>query len=185
MEFETLNEVDQTDPNQVDPTANLERAQLIAAQDTEESALIAEGAIPTGMVTAAPPKQQAPVTAEAEQDQQWPWEEGYDLGDYARNTAEMSMAAPTSMLDFGVDVINKFTGQDFKKLPKFQNDVAQSLRAISAVVLPTLGLTRLGLKGGVAAHGRVGWSMGNSPLVKWVGNRGVESLAGLDRKSVV
>ena len=181
MEFETLNEVDQTDPNQVDLTANLEQEQLIAAQDTEESALIAEGAIPTGMVTAAPPEQQqqAPVTAEAEQDQQWPWEEGYDLGDYARNTAEMSMAAPTSMLDFGVDVINKFTGQDFKKLPKFQNDIAQSLREISAVVLPTLGLTRLGLKGGVAAHGRVGWSMGNSPLVKWVGNRGVESLAGL------
>ena len=180
MEFETLNEVDQTDPNQVDPTANLEREQLIAAQDTEESALIAEGAIPTGMVTAAPPEQQqAPVTAEAEQDQQWPWEEGYDLGDYARNTAEMSMAAPTSMLDFGVDVINKFTGQDFKKLPQFQNDVAQSLREISAVVLPTLGLTRLGMRGGAAAHGRVGWSLGNSPLVKWVGTKGVEALAGV------
>jgi hypothetical protein len=185
MEFENLPEVDQTDPNRVEPTAKLEQEQLIETQNAEEADLIAEGAIPTGVLESAPAEEQAaPVTAEAQQDQQWPWEEGYDLGDYARNTGEMAMAAPTSMLDFGVDAINKFTGQKFKKLPQFQNDVAQSLREISAVVLPTLGLTRLGMGGGAAAHGRVGWSLGNSPLVKWVGTRGVEALAGLGVGSV-
>jgi len=186
MEFENLPEVDQTDPNRVEPTARLQQEQAIEDDNAEQAALLANGDVPTGMLEAASAAEQAaPATAEAPQrDQQWIWEEGYDFGDYARNTSEMAMAAPTSMLDFGVDVINKFTGQKFKKIPKFQNDVAQSLREISAVVLPTIGLTRLGMGGGAAAHGRVGWSLGNSPLFKWVGTRGVEALAGLGVGSV-
>ncbi len=92
MEFENLPEVDQTDPNRVEPTAKLEQEQLIETQNAEEADLIAEGAIPTGVLESAPAEEQAaPVTAAAQQDQQWPWEEGYELGDYARNTGEMAM----------------------------------------------------------------------------------------------
>ena len=45
-----------------------------------------------------------------EQDQQYVWDEGYDMGDFARNTAEGVLAAPTGMIDFGVDLINKIPG---------------------------------------------------------------------------
>ena len=32
---------------------------------------------------------------------------------------------------------------------------------------------------GTAANTRVGWSLGNNKFMQWIGNRGVESLAGL------
>jgi len=179
MEFEPLNEEVNADVNglEIDPMLQLQREQFVEQQQTAQTEVEQEST-PTG-AQATPQETQTPVTAEGEPDQQWPWEEGYDVGDYARNTLESAMAPATGALDFGVDVINKATGQKFAKLPQFQNDVAQSIRQISAVVLPTLGLTRLGMGGAAAAHGRVGWSLGNSPLVKWIGTRGVESLAGL------
>ena len=89
------------------------------------------------------------------------------MGDYARNTLESAFAAQTGLLDFGVDVINKFTGQEFAKPTKFENEVAQSVRELSAVVFPTIGLTRLGMGGGLAAQSRVGWSLGNTAFMKF------------------
>ena len=124
-------------------------------------------------------QQPVPSTEVQQKEQQFPWEEGYDLGDYARQTAEGAFAAPTGMLDFGVDVINKVTGQQFKKLPEFETDHFQALREISSVILPTIGATRLGMTGGAAAHGRIGWGIGNNAFVRAVSTLGVESAAGV------
>jgi len=178
MEFEPLNEEVNLDPNgvQLDPMLQVQRDQFLAEQDAAQTEVEQEAA-PKGEQQPPQPTQ-ADSTEEAE-DQTWPWEEGYDIGDYARNTTENALAAQAGMLDFGVDVINKFTGQDFSKIPEFQAQHSQALREISAVVLPTIGLTKLGMGGAAAAHGRVGWSIGNSPLVKWIGTKGVEALAGL------
>ena len=179
MEYD-IEERFRLDPGELELPAELQVEQDMAQQESAAQAQLAaqaEAAAPTGVEQPSPTQQ--PSTEGEEEEQTWPWEEGYDLGDYARTTAEGAFAAPAGMLDFGVDVINKVTGQEFNKIPEFQADHAQALREISAVVLPTIGLTRVGMAGGVAAHGRVGWSMGNSALVKWIGTKGVEALAGL------
>ncbi|MHA2047422.1 MAG: hypothetical protein ACW99G_21765, partial [Candidatus Thorarchaeota archaeon] len=147
--------------------------QAVQAAQLEAGATTPTGEQPT---TAQQP---VPSTEVQQKEQQFPWEEGYDLGDYARQTAEGAFAAPTGMLDFGVDVINKVTGQKFAKLPEFETDHFQALREISSVILPTIGLTRLGMRGGVAAHGRVGWGIGNNAFIKTVSTLGVESAAGV------
>ena len=178
MEFEPLNEEVNADLNglQLDPMLQVQRDQFLAEQDAEQTE-VEEESTPTG--AQAPPQPTQATSTEGAEDQKWPWEEGYDVGDYVRNTAENAFAAQTGMLDFGVDVINKLSGQNFNKLPEFQAQHSQALREISSVVLPTIGLTKLGMGGAVAAHGRVGWSLGNSAFVKWIGTKGVEALAGL------
>jgi hypothetical protein len=178
MEFEPLNEEVNADLNglQLDPMLQVQRDQFLAEQDAEQTEVEEESA-PTG--AQAPPQPTQAASTEGAEDQKWPWEEGYDVGDYVRNTAENAFAAQTGMLDFGVDVINKLSGQNFNKLPEFQAQHSQALREISSVVLPTIGLTKLGMGGAAAAHGRVGWSLGNSAFVKWIGTKGVEALAGL------
>ena len=175
-----LEEAFRFDPGE-DSLAPELQAQAAAKQKQEEE-LVAERQLeqpsPTGEQQ-APPQQQTSPTGDEQPDQQWPWEEGYDFGDYTRNTLESAFAPATGMLDFGVDVINKFTGQNFAKPTKFENEVAQSVRELSAVVLPTIGLTRLGMGGGLAAQSRVGWSLGNTAFMKFVGSRGVEAAAGV------
>ena len=170
------------DPGETDLSAELQAELAMEQQRAQEAAALAQvqqqATTPTG--AEQPPLQsQAAPTGEAQKEQQFPWEEGYDIGDGLRQIAEGSFAAQTGALDFGVDLINKITGQSFNKLPEFQTEHHQALRKISSVVLPTLGLTRLGMVGGAAANARVGWSLGQSPLVRWVGERGVEALAGL------
>ena len=92
---------------------------------------------------------------------------------------ELAAAVPTGGLDFAVDVVNVIPGVNVPKLTKFENDAAQAIRDVSSVVLPTIGGVGL-LKGaGMAAHSRVGWSFGNTPFMKYLGNRGAEALGGL------
>jgi len=176
-----IEEAFRLDPGETDMSAELQAEAAIEQQRAEQSQVeaqqVAAEAAPTGVQQA--PQQSAPSTEGEMKDQQWPWEEGYDLGDYARNTLESAFAPATGMLDFGVDVINKFTGQQFAKPTKFENEVAQSVRELSAVVLPTIGLTRLGMGGGLAAQSRVGWSLGNTAFMKFIGSRGVEAAAGV------
>ena len=176
-----IEEAFRLDPGETDMSAELQAEAAIEQQLAEQSQVEAQQveaeAAPTGVQQ--PPQQSAPSTEGEMKDQQFPWEEGYDLGDYARNTLESALAPATGMLDFGVDVINKFTGQQFAKPTKFENEVAQSVRELSAVVLPTIGLTRLGMGGGAAAQSRVGWSFGNTAFMKFVGSRGVEAAAGV------
>jgi hypothetical protein len=179
MEYD-LEEAFRFDPGEDSLSPELQAEIAVEQQVAEQNRVDAEMAqpAPTG-VQQTPQQQQTPPTGGEQPDQQFPWEEGYDLGDYARNTLESAFAPAAGMLDFGVDVINKFTGQEFAKPTKFENEVAQSVRELSAVVLPTIGLTRLGMKGGLAAQGRVGWSLGNTAFMKFIGSRGVEAAAGV------
>lgn len=178
MEYD-IEEAFRLDPGETDLSEELQAEialeQQLAAQ-ADIDAQVEEAAL-TGVTQQ--PQQITPSTEGTQKDQQWPWERGYDFGDYLRNTAESALAAPTGLLDFGVEAINKLTGQKFPKLNKFENDVAQSVREISSVVLPTIAAARLGMRGGLAAQSRVGWSIGNTPFMKFIGSRGVEAAAGV------
>jgi hypothetical protein len=107
---------------------------------------------------------------------------GSDVEGFAtdpRYAWELAMSVPTGGLDFAVDMINIIPGVNLPKLTKFENESAQAIRQVSSVVLPTMTGTGVLRAGGLAAQSRVGWSLGNTPFMKFLGNRGVEALAGL------
>jgi len=157
----------------------LERqAEQVAAQAAEAGATTPTG----GQPGQAQPQQ--PATAE----QQAPWQQGFDLGDAARQVAEGALAIPTGVLDFGVDLINKLPskevegmvnpfrpGGQVQKLPEFQTKHIQAVREIGSVVVPTYFLGRSLLGAGAAAQARVGWSIGNNAFVKALGTLGIEA----------
>ena len=182
MEYDPT-EMFRVDPGEMELNDEFQAQMALERQAEEEAAAQAAMAqsgatTPTGGQPGQSQTQQ-PATAGMQQEQQFPWEEGYDIGDYARNTLESAFAVQTGMLDFGVQAINKFTGQKFRELPEFETKHLQAIREISSVVLPTIGLSRLGMAGGTAANARVGWSLGNLPVVRWMGERGIEALAGV------
>ena len=92
MEYD-LEEAFRFDPGE-DSLAPELQAQAAAKQKQEEE-LVAERQLeqpsPTGEQQ-APPQQQTSPTGDEQPDQQWPWEEGYDFGDYTRNTLESAFA---------------------------------------------------------------------------------------------
>jgi len=73
--------------------------------------------------------------------------------------------------DFFVDSINILPGVELKKRPKFENDVTQSIREISSIVLPTVFLTKgaTGVANLGASASRV--KMLSDPLVKFLGEK--------------
>ena len=96
-----------------------------------------------------------------------------------RYSAELAAAVPTSLVDFGVDILNVLPGVNIPKPTKFENETAQAIRQISSVVTPTILLGAGGKAAGTAANTRVGWSVGQNKFVQFMGERGVEALAGL------
>jgi len=109
-------------------------------------------------------------------------EVGSEVEDFAKDpkyAAELVAAIPTGPLDFGVDLINIIPGINLPKLTKFENDTAQAIRELSSVILPTFAGVGAAKGLGAAAHARVGWNFGNTPFMRWLGNRGAEAVGGL------
>ena len=124
------------------------------------------------------PQQTATSTEAAE-----PKEEGNKL----KTTAEAALAIPTGTLDWGISLYNKvMPGEviDLPNIPKFQNEVTQSIRDISSVVVPTILITKGLGAAGAAAHTKVGWKLGADPFVKWLGRAGVAGLGGVTADAI-
>ena len=162
-------------------------AELEQEQQMEQPAAAQPGATtPTG----EQPVQAQPSQPATAVEQQFPWEQGYDIGDAARQVAEGALSVPAGLADFGVDLLNILPSKEIdgienpfrpggkvQKLPEFQTKHLQALREIASVVAPTIILSKLGIQAGAAAHSRVGWSLGNNAFVKAAGTLGVESAA--------
>jgi hypothetical protein len=88
---------------------------------------------PAATPQAAEPTQ---VQPEEPKEQSFPWEAGYDAGDAARNFAEVTLAAPTALVDFGTDVLNMIPGVDIPEIPEFKNEVVQGGRELASIILP-------------------------------------------------
>lgn len=93
------------------------------------------------------------TTEEQPRDQEFPWDEGFDLGDAARNIKENALAVPYGVADFGVDLINLIPGIEIDKLPKFNNRAIQAVRDIASFVVPTIATGGLVGVAGKAAVG--------------------------------
>ena len=94
---------------------------------------------------------------------------------------EMITAVPTGFLDFGADLVNRFLPKSQIQIPKatkYENGVAQTVRDIAAIVGPVMGLQNIGMRAGAALQGRVGWSLGNTAFMRFLGSRGVEAGSG-------
>ena len=195
-------ELQLTEEGQAQAEALQRAAELEEAQAAEEAAGQPPAAAPTGE-TEPTPQPAASKEAQEEFDptkdfayyealgmsrQEWNKRRlgglsiGSDVEGFStdpRYAMELAAAVPTGGLDFGVDLINVIPGVNVPKVTKFENDAAQAIRNVSSVVLPTMAGVGL-LKGaGMAAHSRVGWSFGNTPFMKYLGNRGAEALGGL------
>ena len=120
-----------------------------------------------------PQQQQAPSTEEAPKEEK---------GNALKTTAEAALAIPTGTVDWGIGLVNTIIpGErlDLPHIPKFENEVTQSIRDISSVVVPTIFITR-GL-GGVAtkAHAAKNWKLGNDVFFKWFAKTGLAGGSGV------
>ncbi len=93
--------------------------------------------------------------------------------------AEQYAAIPVGVVDFATDLINNIPGVEIPKMPEFQYKEYEAARNIASVVVPTMVGTGVLGAAGRAANTRVGWGIGQNKFMQWIGNRGVESLAGL------
>jgi hypothetical protein len=103
---------------------------------------------------------------------------GQDPGDYMQQVRERTSAIGQGIIDTGIEFLNLIPGVNIRKPTDFEDEVAQSVRQISAVVAPTIMLSGAGKAAGTAANTRVGWSVGQNKFVQWLGERGVEAAAG-------
>lgn len=206
--YDPFDELEKTKPVNVDrELATTEAAieQLKNAEDYNTQAAEMEaqrGQVSPGIsppVTTPPPRfadEQPAPTPKPKKKKETPLETVYQDGSLMgamirdpRSVLEGLMAVPTGVLDFGSDLLNLLPrkddpriknpfGSNAPKIPKFQNDAAQAVREISSIVVPTLALTSRGQLAGAAANARVGWGIGKSELVKWLGTAGVSAGAG-------
>lgn len=170
--------------DEMSPELRLEAEADLQEQAAQQSAAAAvtESAMdqPTATAAPQPTPQQPPASTEVdpETERLAALEQAKKFQD-PRFYAEQYAAIPTGVLDFATDVVNIIPGVEIPKLPEFQYAEYQAARDISGIVVPTLTGTAK-LKGlGVAANTRVGWNLGNNKFIQWLGNRGVEALAGL------
>jgi hypothetical protein len=93
-----------------------------------------------------------------------------------RGSFEAALSIPTGVLDFGADLLNMIPNVEIPKVPKFENDVAQSVRELSSIVIPTLTLGGIGATAlGTAAKGSKFLS---DPLVRKIGEVGFSAGTG-------
>ena len=95
-----------------------------------------------------------------------------------KSAFELATAVPTGLLDFGIDFANMALSPSKIKIPKlskYENGIAQAVRQITSVIGPTMGLQGLGMRLGAAAQSRVGWSLGNTAFMRFLGSRGIEA----------
>jgi len=135
--------------------ARQQRIDLIEQQQPTEQKLQA----PTPQATAPAAEEPAPQP-EPQQEQQPDPKEQEDNNFYgltpsfqqddidpsaAQVAAEAVLAPFTGPVDAVVDLFNLVPGVDLPKIPEFENEVTQTVRELSSIVLPTIGLTATGV----------------------------------------
>ena len=160
-----------------------ERIEAALAAQESEQAMTADSSSPVQQTDAPTPSQTEPATAQAVETSPFKKEDGtIDYEKIDRYGAEGDKDVVTGLQDFITGTLNLIPGVDIKEPNKFENEVAQSVREISSVVLPTMALGG----GGVAAIGKgvtalKGVKVGKllaDPAVRSIGNTAFQAGAG-------
>ena len=106
-----------------------------------------------------------------------------DLEKMRREGAEFDLMGIAGLTDFAIDALNLIPGVDLPKIPKFENDVAQSSREIMSVVVPTIALGGAGTAALTAKAGQLSTAtragkLLNDPLVRHIGTAAFSAGAG-------
>ena len=102
---------------------------------------------------------------------------GQDPAEFNQQVRERTSAIGQGLFDFAAQAINRVLPKSAQvpTASKYEDGVAQAARQISSVVTPTLLLQGYGMQLGTAAQTRVGWSLGNTAFMRFLGSRGVEA----------
>lgn len=139
--------------------AKLEMAQEEQIRQANLQALEESAAAPSASET----PNQAPTTVSAPKKEQNPVSVAFD-----------ALSAPgMGMNDWFMDLVNKVPGVNLRKHPKFQNEIVQSARDLSAVVMPTVLITKGAGSGLAAVNTKVGWKLGQDVAFKWFSEVGL------------
>ena len=84
--------------------------------------------------------------------------------------AEAVLSPFAGATDAVVDFINLAPGVDLPKIPEFENEVAQTVREMSSIVLPTIGLTATGAGALAGAAKASKFKILADPFVKKIGS---------------
>ena len=98
------------------------------------------------------------------------------------NPSAYPAAAGAGLVDFGIGLVNRVIPgekRDLPHLPAYEHEGLQAVRDISSLIIPTIYLQKFGIKGGSAAHSKVGWKIGNDKFVQWLGRTGIGVGAGV------
>lgn len=103
------------------------------------------------------------------------------IGFLPKEVHDFTTAPGAGIADFVVDALNLIPKVDIPKAPEFENDVSQTVREISSIVIPTALLGGMG-SGAIAGRaagvtGKMGKFL-NDPLVKQLGNVAFQAGAG-------
>jgi hypothetical protein len=164
--------------DQIQQKLQAEAAQSEQTVQTMQEAAKMRSATPTAQPQAQtqPPAQPQPQPTSAPAKAK---EKPKTAPDAAQTFAEGTLAIPTGATDFAVDTINLIPGVHIPKIPKFRNEIAQAARDISSFIVPTLLLHKGLGAAGKAANAKIGWQLGKSELVKFIGEKGVAAGAGV------
>ncbi len=188
MNEEELNQIAGSDADEEERLRMQIELEASLAEESRLEQMIAEDAEPQVQQQVEPEVQtEAPVQAEPEKAQAkgklFAKEDGtIDYEKLDRYGREGDMDVITGMQDFLTGTLNLIPGVDIKPAPKFENEVAQTVREISSVVLPTMILGGAGTAGIAAQTAKVknvrGLKHLSDPFVKWLGNTSFNAGAG-------
>ena len=188
MNEEELNQIEGSDADEEErlrmqvelerSLAEEERLEQIVAQDAEPQVQPQVQPEPT-----PEPVVEEEVPAQAVATSPFKNEDGtIDYDKIDRYGAEGDADVMTGLRDFLTGTVNLIPGVNIKQAPKFENEVAQTVREISSVVLPTMLLGGAGSAGLTAQAGKVKTVKGlkhlSDPFVKWLGNTSFQAGAG-------
>ena len=104
---------------------------------------------------------------------------GQPIGEMRQQVRERTSAPGQGLFDWAAQAVNRFLpkGAQIPTASRYEDGVAEAARKISSVVTPTLLLQSAGMSAGAAAQTRIGWGLGNTAFMRFLGARGVEAAA--------
>lgn len=126
-----------------------EEEELKLQQQAEQKEATASPEKPTEKPTEKTTEELTPVTNDpqaSEQVKQQAQEEEEEQS-AVEFVGELAAAPVVGVTDFAADFLNLVPGVEVPKIPKFESEVTQTVRNISSIVLPTIGLGGFGAAG--------------------------------------